>query len=65
MERLQQYLKDSEMTQAQLAAAIGVSQPTISDWINGHMSPSFDRLIVISRVTGLSLDELVDDKSAA
>lgn len=50
---------ESEITQADFAKSIGVSQPTVSDWIGGRMLPSVETLIVIARVTGLSLDELV------
>ncbi len=59
MHKLREFLESSEMTQATLATAIGVSQPTVSDWINGHMQPSVANLIVIARVTGLSVDELL------
>lgn len=52
------------MTQAELAKAIGVSQPTVSDWIGDAMNPSVDSLIALSRVTGISIDELVNDSDA-
>ena len=61
MSKLKRYLEDSEMTQAGLAIAVGVSQPTVSDWINGEMSPSLGNLVVLSRITGIALDELVRD----
>jgi transcriptional regulator with XRE-family HTH domain len=61
VEILKKYLADSEMTQAEFALAINVSQPTVSDWINGKMRPTVDSLLTISRVTGLSLAKLVAD----
>ena len=60
MHKLKEFLDKSEMTQAELAIAVGVSQPTVSDWIRGRMRPSVDALMRISRVTGLSLDELMN-----
>lgn len=59
MERLREYMLDRGLTQAQLAALLEVSQPTVSDWINGVIKPSAKRLVEISKKTGLSVDELL------
>lgn len=59
MERLREYMEERGLTQKQLAALLGVEQPTISDWINGKMTPTAKRLLVISKRTGLSVDELL------
>lgn len=61
MESLKTYLERKEISQAQFAQLVGVTQPTVSDWINGRMLPSTDRLVEISRVTGLSIDKLLDN----
>lgn len=61
MEPLKTYLERNEISQAQFAQLVGVTQPTVSDWINGRMLPSTDRLVEISRVTGLSIDKLLDN----
>jgi transcriptional regulator with XRE-family HTH domain len=61
VQRLKTYLADSELTQGEFARAIGVSQPTVSDWISGEIRPSIDNLIAISRQTGISIDDLVAD----
>jgi transcriptional regulator with XRE-family HTH domain len=61
MEPLKTYLERKEISQAQFAQLVGVTQPTVSDWINGRMLPSTDRLVEISRVTGLSIDKLLDN----
>lgn len=53
------------MTQAEFAKAIGVSQPTVSDWINGRMRPSLDNLITISKLLHISIDDLVSDLDEA
>jgi transcriptional regulator with XRE-family HTH domain len=64
MQRLKQFLLDSNMTQAQLAERMGVSQPTVWEWVHGESRPSFDRLISISKITGISIDELVKEETA-
>lgn len=59
MDRLAEYLEDTETSQAEFARAIGVSQPTVSDWINGEKFPSAQKLKLIVGVTGISADELL------
>ncbi len=61
MRKLKAYLSDAGKTQSEFAAAMGVSQPTVSDWVNGEARPSIENLIVISRITGLPIDDLVRD----
>lgn len=65
MERLAKYLEDTETTQAVLAQILGVSQPTISDWIRGEKTPSADNLKLIAAKTGLSIDELLGVRKAS
>lgn len=62
MERLREYMEERGLTQGELAKLLDVSQPTVSDWINGHMAPSASRLLKISKKTGLSVDELLKGK---
>ena len=59
MRRLRRYLADNELSQAQFAELLGVSQPTVCDWLNGDKLPSTDNLISLSRITGISIDELL------
>ena len=64
MEALRTYLEKHGRTQSDLAQELGVTQPTVSDWVNGECAPSLPNLIALSRVTGLSLDQLVGTKAA-
>jgi transcriptional regulator with XRE-family HTH domain len=64
MERLRTWLAESETTQLEFSKAIGVSQPTVSDWLNGHTSPTATKLKAISAHTGLSIDELLATPAA-
>lgn len=59
MERLREYMTEKGLTQAQLATALDVSQPTISEWLSGKIKPSADSLMEISEHTGLTVDELL------
>jgi transcriptional regulator with XRE-family HTH domain len=59
MERLRRYLDTEGMSQVEFARRVGVSQPTVWEWINGKTSPSVDNLRAISRETKISIDELL------
>lgn len=59
MERLRTWLTDNDRTQLEFAKAIGVSQPTVSDWLNGNTSPTTQNLREIAAYTGLSIDDLL------
>lgn len=65
MEALSDYLQQSKTTQAALARAVGVTQPTVWEWIHGHSSPSLASLVRLSEVTGLTIDALVKKGRAA
>lgn len=59
MQALKQYLADKGITQLDFARELGVTQPTVSDWVNGDMSPSLERLKLIAVKTGIPIAELV------
>lgn len=62
MDRLREYMQERGLTQYELAKILDVSQPTVSDWLNGNFTPSAKRLLHISKRTGLSVDELLKGK---
>lgn len=47
------------MTQARLASAIGVRQQNITAWESGHRTPGLRRAIQLSKVLGVTVEELV------
>lgn len=59
MEALARWLADTETSQYEFARAIGVSQPTISDWLRGEKLPTAENLRLIVKRTGLSADKLL------
>ena len=58
-------LKQRHMTQRELANRIGTHEDTLSRWMTGQKQPSAFALLRISRVLGVSMEELmagVDEK---
>lgn len=49
------------LTQAQLAEAVGVSQPTIGAYERGHREPTLNVLCRIARVLGVEPVDLIGD----
>lgn len=61
-ERLAQLRKDRSLSQNDLAEKLNVSRQAISRWEQGTAVPSSDNLIYLSRLYGITLDELVYGK---
>jgi phage repressor protein C with HTH and peptisase S24 domain len=55
-------LAQEHMTQAALARGVGVSQPTVSDWVNGKKTPARDNLERIQAMLGIP-DEAIQTAS--
>ena len=51
--------KQYDMTQAQLAEKLNVSQAAIASWENGSRRPDLDLLPIIAGIFGISVDELL------
>ena len=50
---------EAKMTQAQFSELFGVSQQSVQKWENGLVLPGLDKMILISKHFGVSLDALV------
>ena len=61
-ERLAQARKVRGLSQAEAAERLNVSRQAISRWEQGTAVPSSDNLIYLSRLYGITLDELVYGK---
>ncbi len=60
-ERLGLVIKELNLKRYQFAKSIGVSQPTISDWLNkANVNPSIDSLTKISDVHNVNLNWLLN-----
>ena len=63
--RLLQYRKKMGLSQEELADKIGVSRQAVSKWERAEASPDTDNLIELSKVYGVSLDEMLRGESEA
>ena len=61
-ERIYKLRTEKEMSQGDLADALEVSRQSISKWETNGSVPELDKLIKLSEVFGVSLDELILDK---
>ena len=59
-DNLASLLDDARMTQRELADETGLSDSTISRYLNKQMAPSFKAIINISYALDVSIDELMD-----
>ena len=59
-ENIYRILKERHMTQKELAARIHVQEPTLSKWMTGQRQPSAYALLRISRVLGVTMEELME-----
>ena len=55
------YVIKSGKTQSQVAAAIGVSKGTFSDWIAGRSHPRMDRVQQLAEYFGVNKSNLLED----
>lgn len=57
--RLVQLRKANNLSQEALAGKLGLSRQAISKWERAEASPDTDNLILLARIYGVSLDELL------
>ena len=57
--RLYQYRKKMGLSQEELAEQIGVSRQAVSKWERAEASPDTDNLIELSKIYGVTLDEMM------
>ncbi len=58
-EKLYELRKKEGLSQEELAEKVGVSRQTISKWEMGQSSPEMEKLVNLSKLFNLSIDELV------
>lgn len=62
-EKLRILRKEMGLSQEELADRIGVSRQAMSKWESGQSYPELDKLIVLSGILNVSIDELVKDQA--
>jgi transcriptional regulator with XRE-family HTH domain len=60
-EKLRRLMDVRRISQATMAAAVGVSQAQVSKWARGINTPDIGQGMAIARTFGVSLDYLADD----
>lgn len=63
--RLMQYRKKAGLSQEELANKLGVSRQAVSKWECAESSPDTDNLIELSKIYGVSIDELINGNPEA
>lgn len=61
--RLQNLRKKNGYSQEELAEKIGISRQAVSKWERAEASPDTDNLILLARLYGVTLDELLNTES--
>lgn len=62
-EKLQTLRKEKGLSQEQLAELLNVSRQSISKWESGQTYPEINKLIIVSDLFEITLDDLVKDKN--
>lgn len=57
------YLERSGKTQKELAEIVGVSAPTMNDWIKGKKYPRIDKIEILADYFGILKSDLIEEKS--
>ena len=58
-ERLKDLRKQAELTQVDVAAKLGISQPAYASWERGVKKPTQENLVKIAQILNVSVDYLV------
>ena len=61
-ENIYRLRSENSMSQGELSEILNVSRQSISKWENGMAMPELDKLIKLSRLFGVTLDQLVSDE---
>lgn len=60
--RIRERMEARGILPIQLADAMSVSPGAVNKWVYGKANPSADKLPLLARVLGCSIDELFDDR---
>lgn len=61
-ENLRYYMESRGKNQKELAEIVGVSAPTMNDWIKGKKYPRIDKIEILANYFGILKSDLIEDK---
>ena len=59
---LRYYMESRGKNQKELAEIVGVSAPTMNDWIKGKKYPRIDKIEILANYFGILKSDLIEDK---
>jgi transcriptional regulator with XRE-family HTH domain len=59
---LRRYMEMKEISQKELAVIVGVSAPTINEWIKAKKYPRIDKIEILSNYFGCLKSDLIEEK---
>lgn len=62
--RLREILRDRSMTLKAFSELSGISQPNLSNYINGNVSPTLEMLTRIAESLGIPITELFEESDS-
>lgn len=62
LERLREILQERGLTLRSFSEMSGISQPNLSNYINGHVSPTLDTLVKIAGSLDIEIQDLFPAK---
>lgn len=62
--KLQQMRKKNNLSQEELAAKLGVTRQAVSKWERAESAPDMENLILLAKLYGVSIDELLNVEDA-
>ena len=65
MNNIKKLREAAGMTQAELAARLQLTTPSVTKWELGRANPTYDNLIQLAEIFGVSLDEAAGRKTSA
>ena len=62
-ENLRSYMESRGINQKELAEIVGVSAPTINDWLKAKKYPRIDKIEIMADYFGILKSHLIEDKT--
>ena len=59
---LRSYMEKKEISQKELAVIVGVSAPTINEWIKAKKYPRIDKIEILANYFGCLKSDLIEEK---